>query len=201
MLLAQLMSTSAISARETPEPANVPSDVSDPSAAMLNISTTLLLNGSATARNLPSGLTLAASGVLAVGNCEVSVSTPFVATLNTETVLAPLLAAIRNLPSGVGASALAPGAAPVLNGDPATEARAPLVESMVKTLTSADTALEANSTSPLTTARLVAKNPPPSPVPPVGNGEPATGVSVPFVPTDRAETVLLPARPVGLLFV
>ena len=149
------MSTSATSATEIPEPANVPRDVSDPSAAMLNISTTLLLYGSATARNLPSGLTLAASGVLAVGNCDVSVSTPF-ATLNTETVLAPLLAAIRNLPSGVGASAIAPAAAPVLNGDPATEVRAPLVASMVKTLTSADTALEANRNLPLTAARLVA---------------------------------------------
>jgi hypothetical protein len=79
-------------------------------------------------------------------------------------------------------------------GDPATGVKAPVLVSIANTLTSVDVALDANRKLPAIVIRFEAMAPPPQPMPPVRNGDPATGVRVPLGATEKAETVFAESR-------
>src|SRR5712692_4073586 len=119
---------------------------------------------------------------------------PLEAMLNTVILLEPLLAAIRKLPLGVAETAIPrpPEEPPVAKGDPVTDVKTPVLGFIVKALTSFEPELEANRKLPTmaTPIRLEAKKPSPTPVPPVANGDPATGLRVPLEATEKPETVL-----------
>jgi len=150
-----------------------------------------------TARNFPSGVTLAlASGPPApLGNGDPAtwLSAPFAETLYTVIVIDAPLAAIRNLSSGVAANDIPTPSAtpPVGNGDPGTDVRTPVAGLIEKALTLLLPLLAAYRKSLITAVviRLGAKNPPPAPFPPVGKGEPGTTLRAPFAAAENAETL------------
>src|SRR6185503_7886871 len=179
-LLAQLMSTPAtapIAAAGKGEPGTA---VSAPFDAMVNIPTASF-EIRATARNLPSGETLIPSGTAptANGEPEMGVSVPFAAMLKTVMLFDPELLANKSWLSGVTPSEIPePGAPPIGNGDPGTRVRTPVAGSIEKTLMLVVCSLATNTsffTVPIV-IRLAAKKPPPTPKPPVANGDPVIGV-------------------------
>src|SRR5262249_23300829 len=113
--------------------------VSPPCAEMLYMDT-VPAKGRATARKLPSRVTLIPAGIPAVlsGNGDPApwVRAPFAAMLYT--VFDAPFAAIKNLSSGVTANEIPPPPAmpPVANGEPGTGVRTPVVGSTEKALTS-----------------------------------------------------------------
>jgi hypothetical protein len=179
---------------------------------MLNISTWFVSangaiaidTGSATARNFPSGLTLIPSGEASAENGEpgMGVSDPLGAMLNSVILLEPLLAAIKNMPFGVAESEIPRNPEPpVGNGDPATRLKVPVLVLMLNTLTSFEPPLDAKRRLPtvLTVTPFEAISVAKQQVPPVANGDPGTGVSVPFEATEKPETVLEPEPKMSLV--
>jgi len=150
-----------------------------------------------TARNFPSEVALALiSGPLALlanGDPGTGLKVPFVATLNTVIVFDVPFAAIRNFLSGVTVSDIPELAKPpVANGEPGKVVRTPVTGLIEKALTLLLVVLAAYRKLSITAVvmRFAAKKPPPDPFPPVANGEPATGLKVPFAAAENAEILL-----------
>ena len=139
-LLAQLQSTPVAPESGVGDPGT---GVRTPVAEILNMN---IAGTDVTARNLPSGVTLAlakaAPAPLEKGEPATWLSAPFAATLNTLIVIDAPFAAIRNLSSGVAVKdipAAAPATPPVAKGEPGTEVRTPVTGLIEKALTQADT--------------------------------------------------------------
>src|SRR5215469_16033452 len=173
---------------------------------MLNMDTAFR-TGRATARNLPSGVTLMVALVASApeppkgnGDPATWLRAPFAAMLYTVMVVSPF-AATRNSSFGVVAKEIpALRLLPMANGEPGTGVSAPVAGLIEKALTLLLRSLAAKRNSLAVVMLLEAKPTAPLLVPPVRNGEPGTGVNAPLAATEKADT-LLPEEKVRLLLV